>query len=140
MSEVIAKLKAIVAAILAWPVIAPLLELLGHRSVLVLLAGLFGYALVPTIPWLPDAYVERVGNFVFYGTLLLSGRFSLQGLIEARGGLPATLDAYLRALLGEILMPTPEAQTSVSKSTTTTVTLAPPPTTTTAVFEGDHVG
>lgn len=106
MDKVIAQLRAIVAAILAWPVIAPILELLTHRSVLVLLAGLFGYALVPTIAWIPPAYVERVGNFVFYGTLLLSGRFTIQGLIEAREGLPATLDAYLRALLGEVLAPT----------------------------------
>lgn len=115
MNKVIAQLRAIIAAILAWPVIAPLLELLTHRSVLVLLAGLFGYALVPAIPFLDNhpEWVQRLGDFIFYGSLILSGRFSIQGIIEARGGLPATIDAYLRALLGEILMPTPDMQEAV---------------------------
>lgn len=113
MDKVIAQIRAIVAAILAWPVIAPLLDLLTHRSVLVILAGLFGYALVPTIPFLVDhpVVVQRLGDFIFYGSLILSGRFSIQGIIEARGGLPASIDAYLRALLGEVLSPTPDVLT-----------------------------
>lgn len=107
MNKIATWLRATWTALRAAPIVAPLLDLLQHRSVLVLLAGFIGYALVPQIQGLSPAWRDNLGNFVFYGALLLSGRFTIEGLMKARGELPTTIDDYLRALLSEIMSPAP---------------------------------
>ncbi len=109
MDKIVTWIKLTWAALIAAPIIAPLLDLLHHRSVLVLLAGFVGYTIVPQIQGLSPAWRDNLGQFVFFGTLLLSGRFTIEGLMQARAGLPTTMEDYLRALLTELISPTPDS-------------------------------
>ncbi len=111
MDKIVTWIKLTWAALIAAPVVAPLLDLLRHRSVLVLLAGFVGYSVVPSIQGLSPAWRDNLGQFVFYGTLLLSGRFTIEGLMQARAGLPTTMEDYLKALLEQLISPTPDTTT-----------------------------
>jgi hypothetical protein len=113
MDKIVTWIKLTWVTFINAPVIAPLLDLLSHRSVLVLLAGFVGYTLVPQIQGLPPMWRDNLGNFIFIGTLLVSGRFTLEGIMTARAGLPQTMEGYLRALLTELISPTPDATVSV---------------------------
>ncbi len=108
MDKIVTWIKLTWAAVIAAPIVAPLLDLLHHRSVLVLLAGFVGYSVVPSIQGLSPAWRDNLGQFVFWGTLLLSGRFTVEGIMQARLGLPRTTQDYLKALLTELLSPTPD--------------------------------
>lgn len=109
MDKIVSWLRKAWAAFIAAPVIAPLLDLLRHRSVLVLIAGFVGYTIVPQIQGLPPMWRDNLGNFIFVGTLLVSGRFTLEGILTAKAGLPQTTEEYLRDLLKELISPTPDA-------------------------------
>lgn len=112
MDKLISQLKAILAAIAAWPVIAPLLDVLKKKRIIAAVIGLVAFYLVPTLPITPE-WADKLGTIIFAVTLIASFGFTLEGVIKARGDLPTgTLEEYMRALISEILAellnPTPD--------------------------------
>ena len=117
MTNVITQLRAIVAAILAWPVIAPLLEVFDHRSTITLLLGFLSYVLVMQVEAIPAGYRHYVADAAFFGFGLLTGRFTLEGLMTAHANLPKTPGDYGRAIAAEIISPTSDNLTVVNVAT-----------------------
>ncbi len=95
----LAQLKAFWAKFSHWAVVEPILELLSLQRVLVLIVGAVAFYLVPTIPNLSPETIDKLGNFVFFGSLGLFGGIQVDQWIDTRNSVPKSLNDIKNELI-----------------------------------------
>lgn len=97
-----------------WPVVEPLLDLLGKERMIILLLALLGYYGIPQIPNINPKLAADLGNLVFYGGGIILTGLQVEVLIETRKQLPPSaqgiavemLDGLKPLKLAEVIPPT----------------------------------
>lgn len=105
LSNLFTRIRLTLVAFFKLPLVADLIEFLGRQSVLTLITGVVSFVLIPALPIanVDQGTKNRAGEIVFWGTLILVGRFSLEGIMETRSKLPTTAQGYASDLLQQLL-------------------------------------
>jgi hypothetical protein len=133
-------LKTFVLSIRHWPIVEPVLDLLGKERVVTLIMGWVSFSLVPRIQGISPDFADKLGWLIFFGTLGLFFGLQREVWMETKASLPTTPEGYLEALFSEILKGIADIASRVggvsvpaSNATTTTTTTVSPSTPTTVL-------
>lgn len=104
LSNLFVKIRLVLVAFFALPLVSDIVEFFGRQAVLSVLLGFVCYILVPTIqiPRVPTEYMLKAGDYLFVAALGLAFRFSVEGIIEARGGQPKTQAEYISLIIEQV--------------------------------------
>lgn len=104
LTNLFVKIRLVLIAFFALPLISDIVEFFGRQAVLSVLLGFVCYVLVPTIqiPRVPTEYMLKAGDYLFIAALGLAFRFSVEGIIEARGSQPKTQSEYISLIIDQV--------------------------------------